>query len=333
LGQVVLQWVGTLLPALVAFGNSAQSSYRLIARRAHARLRKQRLLWRLTAPAYKAYEIGWMMLILYFFSLLLGNDRDWLVAFMYLGASMFFLGFVVWLRHQIPRVLASFWGVALLAVLHALLFVVAGIWSRHLVARALGLPPQSFEGTVDLIALATYVISYLPAGAFVLSILFASGVLFWFLYNLMLQPQLMLRRFLPLSETQRKAGERRNRRVDRIMMHALGSCVTAVLLTISFDRIVALTQDVDPAIRRLAYAADFHPAGRYPGVSCFGRIRLLENGVVVIARPVDGDIAFEIGRFNESGDLRGCMAGPGHGPTPQLAPRAGPGPTPRLAPR
>jgi hypothetical protein len=95
---------------------------------------------------------------------------------------------------------------------------------------------------------------------------------------------------------------------NKTLLHAFGALITLILSALLLDGFGWISHYAMPGIRLFAYAADFQPAGRYPGVPCEGRMRLQDNGVVAIGTVVDNDVVFTIHSFKADADFsRGCI--------------------------
>jgi hypothetical protein len=76
--------------------------------------------------------------------------------------------------------------------------------------------------------------------------------------------------------------------------HVIGMVGIIAIAAYTWQSSPAVTGSLKPAVRALAYIADFQQAPMYPGVEVNKRLRLHENGVVSYAEERGGDIIISV---------------------------------------
>ena len=82
----------------------------------------------------------------------------------------------------------------------------------------------------------------------------------------------------------------------RSMSHFFGILGIIMAVAYTWGLYPTVTESLKPAVRALAYKADFQQVSLYPGVEVSKRLRLHENGVVSYAEERDGDIVISVER-------------------------------------
>lgn len=193
-------------------------------------------------------------------------------------------GFIAWC-YPLLRWLHSSWERPLakipLVILHLLVLLIATACARHAVSESLGLPPQSFDLTVGLLAL----LFYIPAWLGVLATLITPfALLGWLLTGLGLGLDHIWHLLTRLTGG---IGYRPvlKRYLGPLLFHCTGALMGSLLLASSFGY---LTANFGPAFqtatRLTVLYSDFHDAPNYPGVQSGERVHPLENGYVAYAR-------------------------------------------------
>lgn len=198
--------------------------------------------------------------------------------------TLVIIGFLVWCLPA-AKWMRDTWdhpfGKTPIVLLHVFALVLATSLARFLVSQALGLPPQSFDVTVGLLAL----LFYIPAWIAVASILFvAFGILLGVAVTIMTIVLGSIQMLSPLIKVNwSKNLTKRNSTMA--LFHSAGAIATGIVLITAYS---FLTETYQPwifsAIRFIAVRADFHYTPNYPGTSPDERIHPLENGYVAYAR-------------------------------------------------
>lgn len=198
--------------------------------------------------------------------------------------TLVIVGFLVWCLPA-AKWMRDMWdrpfGKTPIVLLHVFALVIATSLARFLVSQALGLPPQSFDVTVGLLAL----LFYIPAWIAVVSILFvAFGMLLAVAITIITMVYGSIQMLSPLIKVNwSKNLIRRNSAMA--LFHSLGAIATGVVLITAYSFLTETDQPwIFSAIRFIAVKADFHYTPNYPGASSDERIHPLENGYVAYAR-------------------------------------------------
>ena len=80
----------------------------------------------------------------------------------------------------------------------------------------------------------------------------------------------------------------------RSMSHFFGIIGIIMAVAYTWDLYPTVTESLKPAVRALAYKADFQQVSLYPGVEVSKRLRLHENSIVSYAEERDGDIVISV---------------------------------------
>lgn len=189
----------------------------------------------------------------------------------------FAFGFVAWSLPWLRLVWDHSIGRTAILILNVLVLLLSTALSRNLVASAIGLPPQDFDLSVGFVALSMYPVAWcfvvaIPIG--LLAIAFQLAAFF----------QSLLRGAL-------------NRNAIRHFGHFLGAF--ALLMAIAFvaDGYSTLQQRAYPAVRWIAFFADYQTAPAYPGIHTDERIRLHENGVISFLVIENGELSIRTRKY------------------------------------
>lgn len=202
------------------------------------------------------------------------------IAILAMPAMLLFgFGFVAFAVPSLLRIFSSRYGVWPFVWLQAVLFPVCLGLSRGLVAASLGLPPQSFELTVTLLALLMVPLAWI----FLLSLasLFAVsvGMIVGALGGLFAQ---FITAFYNFREMKTKNVVGIRRGINSTVEHAMGYMATLTL-------VLGLSASYEGTLRRpdlvrlIAYGMDFNRVSNYPGIRHDRPARLLDNGKVAYA--------------------------------------------------
>lgn len=198
-------------------------------------------------------------------------------------------GFVAWGTPYLRIGWASPVGGAVLALLHGLVALLAIFPARFVVGEAIKLPPQYFDVTVGIATIFFY-----PA----MWLLIFSGLAFIAVLTFIAGSYILQISTLPiLNETVVLVGSafprnssaylflRTGRRewMSRMTSHACGALAICLIAVCGSAVYMQIAVPFIPALKWIAYAADFQSAGTYPGVDATKRLRLLDNGVVAYA--------------------------------------------------
>ena len=207
------------------------------------------------------------------------NDIVVTQILMMIAAGCVTAGFCVWAwtklqplwGHPARRVITS--------LFHLAIGVVAIIYARHTVSRALGLPPQDFDIAVTVLSL----LYYLPIWALVVSFALSIAAFALFIAGL----------FSTARPSPNKAE------FPRPILRAGGAVFAVAIIASVFDFGNRVIPDVQIA-RWAAYVGDFQEAPNYPGIKPKERIRLHENGVISRATLDKGEVVIRFTKFEES---------------------------------
>lgn len=198
-------------------------------------------------------------------------------GFMIAGFIMWCLPMARWMRLKWHKSLYK----APIVLLHLLALLAATGLSRFAVSEALGLPPQSFDLTVGLLALLFYVPAWMAVLALLLSL---GGLLLLVLFGVavvIFAAIQMLTSFLKIFGV--NYAPKLN--LGMTLFHPGGAIAASMVLVACYS---FLTDSYQPwvlsAIRTTAVIADFHPAPNYPGVLPGERIHPLDNGYTAYAQ-------------------------------------------------
>ena len=247
--------------------------------------------WKSRDRAGKCYLAARYLIILPAVALFFSqHDPSRMIFWAIPSMLLFGIGFVAW---AIPNVLARLFSrpwLWLLIGLQAVLFPICVGLARGVVAASLGLPPQSFELTVTLLALLIVPLAWV----FLLSLISLLGVslgaVAWFLGHAVVQGAEFLRGFhrAPSHATSGLKGK-----LDRTFEHMMGYLVTLSLVLGLFSFYEGELRR--PGMVRLAaYALDFNRVSNYPGVQSNRPMRLLDNGKVAYATRDGWEVLIEV---------------------------------------
>jgi hypothetical protein len=214
------------------------------------------------------------------------------------------VGFTAWVGPWLRIIWQSTAGKFVITWLHGIVLAVTLSWAQALVAQALELPPQDFDTTVGVCAAVLWPVIWVyimvvPL-AFLVVLLF---ILFWIvaLLNTLLTSEIweMLIEFLkPTFPTEaarlRQMIERGQSISAALAWYSIGRGLGGFMLL--FAAAVVQRQYphavpyLTPAVRIIAYVADYQPLPRYPGVEGTRRARVHENGIVSYAEEQGWDI-------------------------------------------
>jgi len=206
-------------------------------------------------------------------------------------------GFLSWLIPIMRRgPIASGWKLLAIGV-QAVLIPLCVSMARIVVTAATGLPGQSFDITVALLAVVfvPFAWSVVAATLALFSICF-SGIFFTIwdcLHNLVRPFVVPWSLKMGTIETQRqKAKETSN--------HVAGFFMTSMLFLLGCSAYIAFVCDQD-FVRLMAYALDFSPMEHYPGVESGRHAKLLDNGLIAYAHRTGFDITITVDKWKFPG--------------------------------
>lgn len=203
------------------------------------------------------------------------------------ASALIICGFIAWC-YPFARWLHTAWEKPFaktpIVILHLLVLLTSTACARYAVAETLGLPPQSFDLTVGLLALLFYIPSWLLVVALIL------GLAALLIMIIALVSMLFEAVWLQLSILFKRLGYQPalNKTRNMIMFHSAGAMIGSLLLASSFGY---LTENFSPAFKTvtkiIALRSDFHRAPNYPGVDPKEYVHPLENGFIAFAREQD----------------------------------------------
>ncbi|MDH1632293.1 hypothetical protein [Pseudomonas mosselii] len=204
-----------------------------------------------------------------------------------LACALVITGFIIWCL-RFARWLRAAWEKPYakipIVTLHLLVLLTSTACARYAVAETLGLPPQSFDLTVAILALLFYIPSWLGVLAMIVAPL-ALVTLTISVIGLLLDTV-----WLQLSTLIGGYGYRPCVRkvLNLYLFHSTGALMGSVLLAYSYGY---LTENFSPAFKTvtqiIALRSDFHKARHYPDVQPGEYVHPLENGYIAFAREQD----------------------------------------------
>lgn len=197
----------------------------------------------------------------------------WSTVFMMLSGACFIAGFLttVWpsvrARWQHPAARAAH------VPAHAVILVLSILLARNEVAAVLQLPPQDFDIAVSLMSLLTYLVLWWLVIA---SLACVIGL------------TLLVKGFF---------STKRGLNQLWLLSTAAGAIAFGVTAALALQDGIDRRGVVTPLIEWTAYWGDYHRVERYPGAEGGERVRLHENGIVSVARVVDGKVLIQVKRL------------------------------------
>ncbi len=206
-------------------------------------------------------------------------------------------GFLFWLVPTVRRrPIASGWKLLVIGV-QALLIPLCVSMARNVVAAATGLPGQSFDLTVTLLAVVfiPFAWSVVAATVALLTTCFA-GVVFavWDCLRGFVRP------FLVLRSLETGTIEIHRQKSKEVSNHVAGFLMTAILFLAGCSAYVALACDPD-LVRLVTYSLDFTSVEGYPGVDSGRPMKLLDNGLIAYAQRVGFEITINVEKWKFPG--------------------------------
>lgn len=180
---------------------------------------------------------------------------------------------------------------------HLIVVFIAAIPARNAVAQAIGLPPQDFDLSVTLLV----GILYIPTWFAVVGIGLLAVAIGQFFYggalvgvDWLITPKPCLPGFTPRPNDQLSRLISCAASGKRHVELAFGTLLIALFFVGLFGTLTQLIVNQTTLVRWVAYKADYQSIPKYPGISADQRVRIHENGVVSIARPVGWDVEIEV---------------------------------------
>lgn len=204
-----------------------------------------------------------------------------------LGCALIVCGFVSWC-YPFLRWLHGAWEKPLaktpIVILHLLVLLIATACARHAVSESLGLPPQSFDLSVALLALLFYIPAWLGVLA---AVILPFAFVGWVVALLGLGLDFIWQQLSgPFNGFGYKPVLKDH--LGPVLFHCTGALMGAGLLTASFGY---FTENFSPTFKAMtqviALRSDFHQAPHYPGVQPGEWVHPLENGYIAFARQRD----------------------------------------------
>lgn len=232
-------------------------------------------------------------------------DNWYYTTAFYLASLCLALGFVIWIYPIQQKIWQRTAGKLSLALFHAVILLLAIIPSRFVVANALGLPPQDFDITVSIFALALYPLLWMllvsiAAFIFACITLLSVVVCSWSTYPLFDGILVWLAGLLPQSSPIRQFVQHdRGKFIWAAFCHAVGALTVCLAAAHIHDMGMKTLIKHPQVVRWVAYAADYHEAVLYPNVAKGVKMRLHENGVVSYAVRDGRHISLTVGKFPE----------------------------------
>jgi hypothetical protein len=206
-----------------------------------------------------------VVIVLLIANVVFPGARPVIMTLYVIAAHGFIAGFVAWLWPILKARWDTSLGLVAKTVLHVIAFLIANVGARYQVSKALGLPAQDFDLTVNFIVL----LMYLPAWGLILAVLLTPTFIVGF--------PMMLWALCANKE-------QHERRVATGVAHLMGAMGVAIYAAQLFQYAAESTAAVRSVVRVVAAFADYQPAVSYPGIKPGDRIRLHENGIVSSAK-------------------------------------------------
>jgi hypothetical protein len=192
-------------------------------------------------------------------------------------------GHRVW-RAQVGKVAVT--------IAHLFVYVVALAYSRYLVAESLGLPPQDFDVAVHTLTLLLYPFAWLVVfsllalvvGLIELVVSCMAGIYDTIVQTFRSMVQVFTGDATPTPSPATALAK-------RLFFRAWSAFAAAILAAQGVD---LGPQLCSPLIKWVAYLGDFQSMPAYPGLPPGVRARIHENGIVSIARIVNGAIEISV---------------------------------------
>lgn len=222
-----------------------------------------------------------------------------------LASLLFATGFAAWCSPYLRAGWASPIGRPVLALVHALVLLLAIFPAKFLVAQAMKLPPQYFEVTVGICTLLFYPAMWLLVLSFIALLLvivftLTSYLLQWTTLPLIDETLMLFGKAFPAESSSRNFFiEGRRRSASSLNRHSYGALVIFAFALLGCGFYVSSTEKFSPAVRWIAYAADFQWAPMYPGIDAKKRFRLMDNGVVAYAERNGWGVDITVGYFEQ----------------------------------
>ncbi|MFM0649765.1 hypothetical protein PQR14_36080 [Paraburkholderia bryophila] len=184
----------------------------------------------------------------------------------------FVIGYITWWIPKFLRMWRSDIGRLPLIWLNALLFPISAGLARAIVSKAVGLPPQSLDLTVSLLAILSFPVLW-GALFYLTSVVHAVAILFIGMFFTTAEGVSNSMSF-STSNANNDASEEGSGRW--LVNHGIGGLLTGVFIGFA---IWGYTTSVYSGrfVRLAAYCLDFEYAAQYPGIDHNRRMRLLDN--------------------------------------------------------
>ncbi|NUU03847.1 hypothetical protein [Herbaspirillum robiniae] len=266
--------------------------------------RKQKFVWLFMGRSYRIYYFAFAMTLIYVVVILL-SPRSHLVPWLLFGcAPLYAAGMVTWSVPMIQKFGSAWWGKWVFIVANAFVLVFSTVKAREVVQQALLFPPQYFDLTVTLVTLVTYIPAALVVSMFVIGGLAVPFILLWLAAELIpMAMASMLHSPILFPVPPSRVGRRARTRILKLIFAIAGATSILFFAQGVLGYATKILNGGGTAIRMFAYRADFQPSGRYPGVQCEGKTRLMDNGVIAVATLTDDDVVIERKMFPEKPDL------------------------------
>ncbi len=226
----------------------------------------------------------------------------------FLSTSLICLGFLIWNNEEIKGFRNSPLSKVGLTLFHALAVILSIIPARLAVANSLQLPPQDFDVSVAIVALAFYMPVCAALAGSLIALLFVTSTVCWSVYFAATR---LLRFFLKVFHALKASAafsddpiHKTLYKYDLYFAKSIFGLISISFITMSFwqwSLNSVLTYGAS-AIRFIAYTSDFHSADAYPGVQKGKRWRLHENGVVSYAERKGWTIELRVDKVSEQQD-------------------------------
>lgn len=197
----------------------------------------------------------------------------WRTYFYYVAIVLFATGFSMVLWPVLASIWRSTWGKLTIAALNVIVVVLARIYADHIVAAAMGLPPEKFGHTAD--ALTVFLAIPVAAMLACLALCILSFALF-------------------VSGMAVQAVRKPPEAGLVVWGHAAGAMILVGLMQSSLTRPLGWVNAPPAWVATIAYLVDFHVLPNLPGAPPAQRVRLLDDGWLAVANMKDGDVTVRL---------------------------------------
>jgi len=233
------------------------------------------------------------------------NPSAVMPAFGLIASICFAVGFLVAFFPYAKKIWKAPLGRYLTVLVHGLALLLAIIPGRFLTTAATQLPSQYFDFTV---AVCTWI--YYPAVLILILAILLLGLILCLAVAEVLLKFTTLPLISQLIETTgtsisinafRKFSldSYRKSLASKFMNHMFGGAIVFGMALFAVSAYFLAMDNLTPAVRWMAYLADFQSSPIYPGIQKDARFRLMDNGVVAYASIKDHAVLITVGDYSQ----------------------------------